>query len=221
MLALRFHQTLQFWKQNLWPLFIVTVPFSLASLAVETYWHSPFDVVDEQLSIHSGAMVASVLLWTLATGTLVAQLASIQSGKPQSFFFCLSVALRVGPPLLIASLLMAGAVGVGLMLFILPGIWLYARFSMLPFVLVLQQRNPLESLKASFQMTEKQQLPLMFGMVMLTLIVFSLSNMLTVLLLQIPDLGKETALAIAAPVYGLLSSLVTVFVFLFYLEPTE
>lgn len=221
MFAQRINQTFLFWRNNLLPIFIVTLPFSLASVAIEHYWQGPIAVVDEQLKLNAEPMVATLILWALSTGALVAQLASIQAGQTKSLWFCLSVALRVGPLLLIANLLMAMAIGVGFMLFILPGIWLFARLSMTPFLLVLQQRTPISALKASFTMTEKHQLPLMLGMVVLTLGVFSLSGILSNLLVVTLALEESVALAIASPIYGLLSSLVTIFVFLFYLEPTE
>ena len=217
MFPLRFRETLHFWWHNLWSLFAVTAPFALLSLLIEWHFGAPYTLMGDTLDFHPLPMVLLLVLWPLASATLVAQLAAVQSGKPQFIGMYLLVAIRTGPALLLASLAMSLLSGIGLLFLILPGLWIYARLAMLPFVLVLEGKTPLASLRESFALSRSQQWLLLFGLVFLTLLAFSSANLIMTALAAIPGLPGWAVPIISALGYGLLSTLTDIYVFRFYL----
>lgn len=216
MFSLRFGETLHFWSKHLWPLFFVTAPFALINLLIQWKFGSPYSIVNEQVQLQPVSLSLLLLLWPLGTATLVAQLAAIHSGQPRSLGLCFIVALRVGAPLLLAGLIMAMATGVGLMLLILPGLWIYARLSMLPFVIVLENPAPITALKTSFNMSREHQWPLLFGLVFVTLLVFSITSIIMAAL-HASGLPGTAPQLLGALLYGLLNALTAIYVFRFYL----
>jgi hypothetical protein len=158
-----------------------------------------------------------MLIWPLAEGSLVAQLAAIQAGNKHPFWFCFLIAIRTGPTLLLANLIMTAAMSAGFLLLILPGLWLYGRFAMLPFVLVLENESPLAALRKSFVRSHAQQWPLLGGMLFFGLLAFSLIDLLGTALASVSFLPGWAAPMLAALAYSLLGALKDVYVFRFYL----
>jgi hypothetical protein len=217
MFFLRFRETLHFWWHHLWPLFAVTAPFALISLNIQWYAGLPYELLGpDDIQLNSTSLTLLMLLWPLASATLIAQLAAIQSGKHQSLGLCLLVALRSGGALLLGLLLMAFATGTGLLLLVLPGLWIYGRLLMLPFVLVLEGKSPLAALRESFLLSRAQQWPLLFGYYFLTLALLSISSLLTDDLSGLAFLPDWAAPLLGAMLFGLFGSLTDIYAFRFY-----
>lgn len=222
MFSLRFQETLHFWRHHLWPLFAVTAPFALLSLNIQWYVGAPYSLLEPgNIQLNPLALMLILLLWPLTSATLVAQLAAIHSGKPQPLALCLLVALRSGALLLVGLLLMAAATTAGLLLLILPGLWILARLSMLPFVLVLENKSPIAALKDSFRLSQTQQWPLLFGYCFVSLLAFSLGNLVITALASLTLLPGWAAPLLGTLAYGLLGTLTDIYVFRFYLLATH
>lgn len=218
MFSLRFQETLHFWWHHLWPLFAVTAPFALLDLNIQWYLGAPYELLGtDQIQLNSTSLICTLLLWPLASATLVAQLGAIQSGRPQPLGLCLLVALRCGSLLLLGLLLTVAATSAGLLLLILPGLWIYARLSLLPFLLVLEGKSPLAACRESFRLSGEQQWPLLFGLCFVGLLVFSLTNLLMTALSSLAFLPGWAAPLLSTMAFGLFGALTDIYVFRFYL----
>lgn len=171
----RIQQALIFWWKNLFPIFLVTVPFALLSSATELFIGPIFIVEDETFkAINSGAAVIVLLVQISAEAALICQLASLANGRQRSLLDCFLFALYVFLPLALtmllmsipmaASVLFAAAAAPALMLFfVAPGVWAYLRLSLAPFYVALERLSPIAALQKSFHFTAPIQWPLLLS----------------------------------------------------------
>src|SRR5690625_6490642 len=76
---------------------------------------------------------------------------SIQQGQAASLTQCVAASLRYATLLLFTYALLGSAVYIGLIALVLPGIWLYARLSQGPFIVMLEQQNRSEEHTSELQ----------------------------------------------------------------------
>lgn len=110
-------------------------------------------------------------------GQLVAVRISIDDGTAgDTLGDLLRTAVRRLLPALAASLLQGMAVFAGLLLFILPGIWLFARLCLATPLVATSQPDPIEALKRSWQLTDGQALKIigMLGVLVLGLLLVTI-----------------------------------------------
>ncbi|OSZ70742.1 hypothetical protein CAP39_07210 [Sphingomonas sp. IBVSS1] len=140
-------------------LFFLVAPFTLlVSVAIGLFGPPPPDSFTQM----SGAQ----LFWQLAVPSLVGavgQLAAaamvLQPGTtPRA---ALATAFAVWPAFVVAQLLVSVPVGLGFLVLILPGVWLFARLAFLPGALLAARRgSPIDAVRDSWRMTEADGLQL-------------------------------------------------------------
>jgi hypothetical protein len=135
---------------------LLTADYTIESLDLNTSTTKTSEESLEQLNQALGGLVASSLLQvlavTLATAACFRAIAQAYLGQPTDWRASVSYALRLLPALLLLVVLWALGIGLGTLLFIVPGIWLYISWAFaLPALLVEGKRGP-SALGRSFEL---------------------------------------------------------------------
>lgn len=181
MIITRVQEALRFFWHFLGPLFTITLPFVAITEAVE-WWRGPVIQLDDQGRFQGFTALSAltlVLLQPFSEGALIARLDALQKGVTRSLGDCVLVGIRVAPALLLAYTLMAVGVYAGLLMLILPGLWIYVRLSLAGFLVTLEEHSPLQALQGSFERTAGSvQWQLLGALLVLAILVFSILNLL-------------------------------------------
>jgi len=211
MLADRLTEVFRFWRFSLLSLLLVVLPFTFIGFGIQLALGAPLHVEEDVLLINWPTLALLALLYPIASGALIAQLAAIQQGQAASLAQCAAASLRYAAILLFTYALLGSAVYIGLIALILPGIWLYTRLSQGPFIVMLEQQNAIEALRQSFARTEQHQWQIMIGIMVLAgviLLVTLLSASLSQAVAGESPLADVMHLLITAPVGILLDILI-------------
>ncbi len=153
-------------------------------------------------------MLAYVLLIPIASAAVVYGVFQGLRGRPATIGQCISVAAARWLAILGLAILTVVVVGVGYMLCVIPGVLLtYGLFIAGP-VLIVEQLNPVEAMKRSWELTDGYKLILFFLALAIGILQF-LVSMLINLAFGIDVLGGQ-ALPAGPGLYQILSNLVTV-----------
>lgn len=203
MVAQRLREVFTFWRNGLVPLLMVALPFSLISFAIQIGIEPPLIMDDDTIQVNWAVMSLIGLLYPIASGALIVQMAALSQHQVASFSQCLSHSLRYAALLLLAYVMLGSAVYLGLVVFVLPGIWFYARLSQAPILVLLEQKNAMEAIKESFRRTEHRQWEIFTAIMMvgaLILLITLLSANLTHAALGDGGAGELIHLLITVPV---------------------
>lgn len=163
-----FHFSRQHWQ----PLFVIALLFSLPSTAVELLQREDSTL----LSGTSGALMSGLLvcLGVIQFATAMVYIHGRVQGQTPRLGASVALAISRLLPLLLVNLLMGLAVGLGLMLLVLPGLFMAYKLLFGEFLLLFHQRSPLDALKDSYRLTTGKAalilppLSLWLGLVVLT-----------------------------------------------------
>lgn len=154
----RLREVFHFFLNNLGVLLLVTVPFGMVA-AVFVHWQgAPVALVGEEARVNWQSAVPLLLLEPLALGLKVLAIDAIATGSSLSAARLLAGALRAWPVLAPLWLLtMMGVSVLAMVLFLLPGAWLYARLGQAPMIALLESRTPLDAIVVSWQRSREGQ----------------------------------------------------------------
>jgi hypothetical protein len=169
----------------------------------------------------SANSVASALLWTLIAtllsvvgafwlqGALVEAVADVRDGRIDTTIGELYERTRPRLPALIAAGIVAGiAIAFGLILLIIPGLYLLTRWSLIPAVIVIEKRRAGEAFDRSWQLTRGYGWTV-FGSLLVAFIAYAIAQgILRTLFLALPRflsiwIGGVVAHSIATPLIAL------------------
>lgn len=178
MLSERLRETFSFWWRNLPAIALIAIPFSLLSSLVTLVLGAPLTPQpDDTISVNGVAVSLIFIVRTFAEAALIVQLAAILAGKARGLAECALIALTVAPALLLCNLVVLAGASLGLLLFILPGAWIYIRLSMAPFMVTLEKAGPGEALKQSLLRTRAVQWEMLAGWLVMLLGLLTISAM--------------------------------------------
>lgn len=181
MIGQRIQETLRFWSRNIPALLLVTLPFALTSELIQGVLGPALHAGEEGIRVNELSAVLILLLRPFAEGAIMAQMVGIYLGQTRSLGECLMFSLKAAPVLLVTYLILGLGVYVGLLLFIFPGAWLYARLCQAPYIAVLENRTPLQALRTSFERTRADQWQILGAVAlvfMMVMVLFQLSALL-------------------------------------------
>lgn len=218
MIFTRIQEALRFWWSYLIPLLIVTAPFALTGEIVKL-WQGPalqFNKQGQFVGLTTISALTLAVLQPLSQAALIARLDAIEKGVPRNLGDCLLVSARVAPMLMLTYILLGIGVYIGLLLLILPGIWLYIRLCLAPFVITLEKPSPIHALRTSFERTAGiTQWQLLGGLLFLAVLLFGVVSLVGRILQS--TLGTQPLAQIALAVLATLAStLLSILVFRFY-----
>ncbi len=213
----RLREILFFFRENLGPLLLVTFPFALAAALVVHLLGEPLVMAaKEQTQIHWPSALLLALLYPFALGVKVVAIHQLAGSGRLAAGALLDDALRLWPVMFGVSLLLGAAVFTGLLLFIVPAAWFYARLGYAPILVVTERMGVMAALAAAWDRSRTQQ----FELFMLTLLLgLVLATTLLLLFHLFGRFGVSTLLAtdiVARGINELLFCLLTITFYRFW-----
>ncbi|MDA0128557.1 hypothetical protein OH458_10760 [Vibrio sp. MarTm2] len=193
-----------FLRSHRGPIFTIVGPFFLAMSAFGAYLNT---TEQDNVLLFSLYLAVYALGQAFYVCRLIKYMASVVTGsKPE-----LSVSLYEWLRLFCVHLMYGLAVLVGLMVLIIPGIYLSARYGFAEFESVLNKRMPFEAMSSSWGQTQPYTSALMLGA-----LAIGGGGLVMDLLLSAPDGAGFNHLLISGLIAELVSSIVVVLMSVFY-----
>lgn len=190
--------SLRLFRQNLMPLSGIILPFAIFMEIFDEFYKvnyiSETSVFEDTIPI----LLVHLLIHPFYSVAIVFYLSSIISNKSITVPQVWLLSIKYWPSYLLLSVLLNLFVFSGLMLFVIPGIFLFIRFLFAEFYLLLEQKSPIEAIKFSVVNTKDYFLILFSGFLMLG--IFTVA----------PFLMITEALAVAEQEINLLSILISI-----------
>ncbi len=206
-------QTLFFFRQHLWTLAAIQLPF-LVLLALANYLllGDLTDTANPEAQMNAG--IVSLLRLTLLPfylGGTILYLQSVIDGRPLHPLTAILSSASCWGRLLLTYILNAIAVSLGLMLLIVPGVYFGVRFAVADYACVLERRGPVEAMRDSWDSTPAYFWVLLQGLALLMGVLF-LGN----ILISQTVADQPLLLALVSVVVDFLGVLVTIYGFRIY-----
>ena len=199
-----------FYKQNLASLLAYIIPVSMVITGLSLFIANSIPTQDDMEHIKILVMV-NFLLNPVYLAGFIFLLSALSNNKSISLPQCLGLGLYKWLALFLVSILYGVLTGLGLFLFFVPGIWIFLRLILAPFLVVLNGVSPVDAISESFRLTEKE----FWNIAGTTLLIFS-----SIILLQqsvISLLPESTLVTVLVSVIGdILWSVLTILWFRFY-----
>lgn len=200
----------------------IVLPIEIFASGYEYFFLDPEPTTQQLLMLR----IPSIIAAPIYSVAVVFYLASIVYNKPLGIAALWQLGLKFWLVYFILSLLIGIMAGFGLVLFILPGIFLLAKFAFAQFDLLLNGTNPIVALKNSWQQTTGYTLTLLGGYIVIAVMLFAV-YLVFASLLQLFNFdatalqGQKSAFLIIYELvltvtYNLLELLLTIFAFRVY-----
>ena len=172
-----FKEAFYFFRNNLIKLLTYTFSIGilvvlLAQLLIPLFFGGmPAEEVTRE-TIEPFAQVMNLLIKPIYTGGLIVLIYSLAMGQGKGILNCLLAGIIRWPYMLIANVMTSLLIFVGLLLFLLPGIWLFTRLFLVPYLVMLKKQTPFEALINSYQYTKGYSFTILNDIVFLVVIFF-------------------------------------------------
>lgn len=143
-----------FFKSNLLQIGSLCLPWLLVVAVVENLIISTGDPSQGLGPLFLLAWVFKLLIYPIYTAALILLMAKRARRQQPKNKELLSSALKIWQPFFIVNVMRAGLTALGLMLFIIPGIYVAVRLAFAEFYLTLENIKPVEAIQKSFQSTK-------------------------------------------------------------------
>jgi hypothetical protein len=164
-LKLIFTDAAFFFRKNLNQIAVLCLPWLFAGALVEHFFVTNQEAFGDK-PLFFLAWAFNLLVYPIYTAALILLMAQQAEGRRPTNQALLVEAFKRWQPLLILHLLGSLLAGFGILLFVLPGIWVMVRLSFAEFYLVLDDLNPIEAIQKSIQTTKKHWRVIFFLMLM-------------------------------------------------------
>lgn len=170
-----FKEAFYFFRKNL--LKLLTYTFSigiviilLAQLLVPLFFGGMAAEEINPETIRPFAQLMNLLIKPVYTGGLIALIFSLATGQGKGIINSLLAGILRWPYMLIANVLTSLMIFVGMMAFLLPGIWLFSRLFLVPYLVMLKNQTPFEAVSNSFKYTKGYTLTILTDVAFLVII---------------------------------------------------
>ena len=178
-----------FFRHNLYRLMMYTLTIGVMVVVLPQLFNSaivvqPTTPEQSQQTIQPLVQILNLIIQPIYFGGLIMLIYSLAKGENKTIANCLMASLLRWPQLFLSNILTTLMVVGGLALFILPGIWLFSRLFLVPFLVLLRQQSPIQAISNSFQHTRGYSLTILsdiFFLVILFVVVILLLNMMQLL----------------------------------------
>tara|TARA_B100000212_G_C27332547_1_gene515328 strand:- start:359 stop:1039 length:681 start_codon:yes stop_codon:yes gene_type:complete len=161
----QFLSSINFCLNNIGYLFILCIPV----ITIEVALASLIGSIDIQTSSDSAALealreisfeffillIASLILSVALSGGCMVAFHSLSNESPVTPYQALFAGLKKFFPLLWANILHSIAYGLGFLMLILPGFYLYGRLGLFPLFIMFEEKGAMDSLGESWNLTEE------------------------------------------------------------------
>ncbi len=193
MITQSFKEAFYFFRTNLFSL--LTYIFSigimvivLAQLLVPMFFGGtpPEEITTE--TIRPFAQLMNLIIQPIYTGGLITLLFSLASDQKRGIFSCLLAGIKRWPYMLLANVITTFLIFTGFLLFVLPGIWLFSRLFLVPYLVMLKKQTPFEAIANSYQFTRGYSMTILIDIILLIIIAFIFLLILSIFQLTHPML---------------------------------
>ncbi|MDP6165532.1 MAG: YciC family protein [Gammaproteobacteria bacterium] len=139
-------------------------------LMIQTEWYGISSGIETLPDMFLWSLLAVVIIESFLQISVIILVQAILGKQNQGFAQRSSRALMIMLPFIFMELMMGFSVAAGLLVFIVPGIFILVRLSLAPYFLVIQSRGALASLKDSWACSRGYGWDLFFGLVVTTLV---------------------------------------------------
>ncbi|HCH23327.1 MAG TPA: hypothetical protein DE179_03425 [Oceanospirillaceae bacterium] len=155
-----------------WAIIALVVPVAAVRewVMVQTDWYSIGADMSGIPDMFGWSIISLLLLESFLQISLILLVQGILNKDNPSFVQRSSRALVMMLPFILMELMMGFAVAAGMLLLIVPGIWVLVRLSLAPTFMVVQGAGALASLKQSWKYSRGYGWDLFFGLVVTTLV---------------------------------------------------
>jgi len=173
-----FKQAFYFFRKNILQLLAYTfaitlVVIVLAQLLVPLFFGGLSAEEINPESIKPFAQLLNLLVKPVYTGGLIALIFSLATEQGRSITSCLFAGIIRWPYMLIANVITSLVIFAGLMLFLLPGIWLFSRLFLVPYLIILKNQTPFTAIVNSYNYTKAYSLTILTDIAILVIIFVS------------------------------------------------
>lgn len=210
-------QTWFFFRSNLSMILRIQLPFLLIISAISYYAVDALnpDNIESQRKFLIVLVLTNFTLIPVYWGATISYFDSIVKGTPYSLGQALGQSLSRWRHLFLVYLLTSIAASFGFMLFIIPGIYLLIRFSFADYFCITENMGPIESLKASWETTDKYFWQLLTGLALIFVMISAGEILINRLLLSDDSENMPLSMVIDLT-FGIFHSLLTLYGFRIY-----
>lgn len=188
-----FKQAFYFFRINLLKLLAYTLSIAVLVILIAQLLIPIFfgDVSVEEIgaeSIKAFAQVMNLVIQPIYVGGLIALIYSLATEQSKGVFNCLLEGIKRWPYMLLANVITSFLIFAGFLLFVLPGIWLFTRLFLVPYLVMLKKQTPFEAITNSFVYTKGYSMSILVDIILLVIISFIFLLILSVLQLLYPYL---------------------------------
>ncbi|MDI9244267.1 hypothetical protein [Marinobacter sp. CHS3-4] len=163
--------TWKFFRTHILVFAWIILPFSIPLEILSTVYHQTFDYGDSFL-LAALPEFLYIAIYPVFGAAVVFYMASVLKGQRLSVNEAWNLGVQNWGSYLMLTLILVVVVGIGFAFLILPGILLMAKLAFSEFELLLQRKNPLDSLQASWQDTTEYFWMLLTGGLVITGIIY-------------------------------------------------
>ena len=155
-----------------WAIVALVVPIAMVRefIMIQTDWYSIGADLQALPDMFVWTIVSMLVLESFLQISLILLIQGILNKNNPSFGQRSSRALVTMLPFILMELMMGFAVAAGMLLFIVPGIWILVRLSLAPNFMVVQGAGALASLKQSWKYSRGYGWDLFFGLVVTSIV---------------------------------------------------
>jgi len=121
-------------------------------------------------TIRPFAQMMNLVIQPIYTGGLIALIFSLATEQGRGILNCLLAGIMRWPYMLLANVITTFLIFCGLVLFVLPGIWLFTRLFLVPYLVMLKNQTPFEAIANSYRYTKGYSMTILTDIVLLIII---------------------------------------------------
>ena len=158
------------------------MPFFIDSTVLE----SPDEISLE--TIEPFAQMLNIIIKPIYTGALIILILSLATQQAKSLLNCILAGIMRWPFMLVANIMTSFLIFMGFLAFILPGIWMFTRLFLVPYLIMINNESPLNALINSYKYTKAYSLTILSDILILIMIFIFCVFILSILQLLQPIL---------------------------------
>lgn len=202
-------------KNHLLPLISIVLPFVLALEVFDAFYVANY--VDDKLLLNDTIplLFIHLLVQPFYSVAIVFYLAAVISAQTITTLEAWLISIKYWPTYLLMSLILNLFVLTGLLVFIIPGVILFIRFSFAEFYLILEKQSPMDAIKSSVNATKDYFLILLTGFLMLGIFTYAPFLMINEFL-EIDDNEMSLLSIFISVVFDIVTIIFTIFAYRVY-----
>ncbi|WP_198264631.1 hypothetical protein [sulfur-oxidizing endosymbiont of Gigantopelta aegis] len=170
-----FKEAFYFFRSNVLKILTYTFAIGLlvlliAQLLIPVFFDGVSAEEINQESIRPFAQLMNLVIQPIYTGGLIVLIYSLAKEQGKGVLNSLYAGVLRWPYMLLANVITSFIIFGGLLLFVLPGIWLFSRLFLVPYLVILKNKTPFEAIIDSFKLTKGYSLTILIDIIILVML---------------------------------------------------